>query len=119
MEDFQFLMQTIRLPDLSSDDPLGAVKHFEFIPHFAFAALQSILIRCFDERTEERMRLQGLGLEFRMELAAQEIGMTGNLYDLHVSAVRSTASKLQAGAGQDGLISTREFITQVIPPDHT
>src|SRR5437764_13495006 len=111
MEDFQFLVQTIRLPDLSSDDPLGAVKHFQFIPHFAFAALQSILIRCFDERTEERMRLQGLGLEFRLELAAQEVGMIGTLHDLYVVAVRSAASKLQASTRQDGLILTLDFIT--------
>ena len=47
----------------------------------------AVLVAGFYEGSEERVRLQGLGLEFRMELAAEEEGVAGNLDDLDVGRV--------------------------------
>src|SRR5215475_11444613 len=44
------------------------------------------------ERGEERMRLERLGFEFRMELAAQKPRVLGRFDDLDVVFVRSAAS---------------------------
>ena len=43
-----------------------------------------------DEGFEERMRLQGPGLELRMELAAEEPGMTLELDDFDQPVVRDS-----------------------------
>ncbi len=51
-------------------------------------ALQPVLIRRPDKRAEQRMRLQRLRLEFRMELAADEMRMIGQLYHLDVGPIR-------------------------------
>src|SRR5208283_3328771 len=47
------------------------------------------------ERGEQGVGLQRLGLELGVELAAQEVGMVGDLHDLHEGAVRA-----HAGEGQ-------------------
>ena len=41
-----------------------------------------------DEASEERMRLHGLTLEFRMRLGGHEVGMIFQLNQLHEIAVR-------------------------------
>jgi hypothetical protein len=51
------------------------------------------------------MRLQGLGLELGMELAAEEERMAGNLDDLDISRVGSGAADAQAAAGQQASYS--------------
>src|SRR6266851_10095316 len=56
------------------------------------------------------MRLQWLRLEFRMELAAEEIRMVRNFHDLHIGSVRGAAGKAHARAGEYGLILAVEFI---------
>ena len=58
-----------------------------------------------DEIAEERVGLQRLGFEFRVELAAEEERVGGDLDDLHVGGVGRSAGKAQASAGEDGSYS--------------
>ena len=51
-----------------------------------------------DEGGKERMRRERLGLEFWMELAAEEPGVIGHFDDLDVHAVGSAAGDAETGA---------------------
>ena len=53
----------------------------------------TILIAGGDEVAEEWVRLERLGLELGMELAAQEEGVAGDLDDLDVGGVGSCAGE--------------------------
>ena len=55
---------------------------------------------------EERVRLERLGLELGVELAAEEVGMAGDLDDLDVGGVGRGAGEAEAGAGEQ-LLRTR------------
>src|SRR5438045_646015 len=90
------------------------MKHLQLFMHAAFTALQPVFVGRAHEGAEQWVRLQRLGLEFRMELAAQKIRMVGHLYYLNVSAVRRAPSQPQPAAGQDGLILAVEFITMAM-----
>jgi len=46
-----------------------------------------VLVTRRNELAEERVRLKGLGLELGVELAAQEVGMAGQLDDLDIGRV--------------------------------
>ena len=50
-------------------------------------AFGAVLIAGVNEAEEEWVRLQGLGLELGMELAAEEIGVVGQFDDLDVGPV--------------------------------
>src|ERR1700677_990090 len=65
---------------------------------------EAILVGCGDKGAKEGMRLERLGLELRVELAAEEEGVTGNLDNLHVGRIGSGAGNAQAGSGKEGLI---------------
>ena len=52
-------------------------------------------MRGADKRTEQRMRLQRLRLELRMELAAEVTRMILDLADLDIRPVRCLARDLQ------------------------
>jgi len=56
-----------------------------------------VVERGSDEGGKERMRLEGLGFEFRMELAAEEPGMVGGLDNFDVVFVGGAAGDAQAG----------------------
>ena len=45
------------------------------------------LVACGDELAEERVWLEGLRFELGMELAAEEVGVAGDFYDLDVGGV--------------------------------
>ena len=62
-----------------------------------------ILVAGGDEVAEERVRLERLGFELGVELAAEEEGVAGDLDDLDVGGVGGGAGEAQAGAGEDGL----------------
>lgn len=64
-----------------------------------------------DELAEKRMGLEGLGLEFGVELAAQEVGVAGDFDDLDVGLVGSGAADLQAGACEQGFVLAIELVT--------
>src|SRR6266571_7712474 len=63
-----------------------------------------------DKRGEERMRLEWLGLEFRMELAAEEPGMLRRLDDLHVVFVRRASRDAQSGWGKNFFVFSVELV---------
>src|ERR1700722_526957 len=75
---------------------------------------EAVLVGCGDKGAKEGMRLEGLGLELGVELAAEEEGVTGNLDDLHVGRIRSGAGNTQAGSGKEGLIFAVEFVTMAM-----
>jgi hypothetical protein len=56
------------------------------------------------------MRLQRLGFEFRMELAAQEKWVAGYLDDLHIRCVGRGAAQAQAATGEQRFIFAIEFV---------
>src|SRR3982751_4548362 len=67
-----------------------------------------------DERFEERMGLHGFGLEFGMELAAQEPGGGGNLADCDVGPVRGLARQPQAGGFQLVFVLAVELVAVAV-----
>ena len=67
-----------------------------------------------DEFAEERVRLERLGLEFGVELAAEEVGVAGDFDDLDVGLVGSGAADLQACAGQQGLVLAIELVAVAV-----
>src|SRR6185312_17019460 len=50
-----------------------------------------------------------------MELAAQEIRMVGNLYDLHISPVRSAARNAQPAPGKHRFVFAIELVAMPVP----
>ena len=69
-----------------------------------------VLIAGGDEVAEDGVGLQRLGLEFGVELAAQEEGMCWNFNDFDVGGVWSGAGDAQASAGEDGLVLAVELV---------
>src|SRR5271157_5515357 len=97
-------------------------KHFHryFFP--LVAASKTVLVRRLDERRKQRMRLQRLRLELGMELAAQEVGVVGNLDDLDVGAVGRCAADAQSACGKRALVLAVELVpmamtlADLVPP---
>jgi len=58
--------------------------------------------------------LEGLGFELGVELAAEEIGVAGDLDDLDVGGVRGGAAEAQAAAGEKGFIFTIELVAVAV-----
>src|SRR5271156_5376569 len=77
--------------------------------------LQPVLVRSRNKSAKERVRLQRLGLELRVELAAQEKGVAGDLDNLHVGRIRRGAGDAQAGSGEQRLVFPVELVTMTVP----
>jgi hypothetical protein len=60
---------------------------YKFIPVFSFVLCLS-LVGCLHKSCEQRMWLQGLRFEFRMELAAQEERMIRYLDNFYIGSIR-------------------------------
>ena len=60
------------------------------------------------------MRLERLGLELGVELAAEEEGVVGDLDDLDVGGVGGGAGDAQAGAGEQGFVLAVEFVAVAV-----
>src|SRR5215472_1740177 len=67
-----------------------------------------------DERCKQRMRLQRLGLEFRMELAAEEPRMLGRLDNFHIIFVWRPSRNFQSRRHQRFLEVAVEFIAMAV-----
>src|SRR5689334_15812882 len=78
-------------------------------------AFHTLLVRGADECLEERVRLHRLGLEFRMELAAQEPGVVRDFADLDIGVVRRLPGDPQAGGLQALLVFAIEFVAVAMP----
>src|SRR3954451_3134899 len=63
-------------------------------------AAHVLVVRGADERSKERVRLHRLGLELRVELAAEETGGAGDLADLDVGAVGGLAGEAESAGLQ-------------------
>ena len=74
----------------------------------------AVLVAGGDEVAEERVWLERLGLELRVELAAEEEGMGGDLDDLDVGGVWSGSSEAQTAASEDGFVLAVEFVTVTV-----
>src|SRR5436305_1649406 len=61
------------------------------------------------------MRLERLGLEFRMKLASDEVWMIGQFNHFYVRAIRSGAGDSQAGGGQGLFVFPVELISVAMP----
>src|SRR3954453_6598345 len=81
---------------------------------FLVLAPQPVLIRRPDEAAEQRMRLQRLRLELRMELAADEEWMLGDLDHLDVSPIGGRAGDAQAAAGEHGFVLAVELVAMAM-----
>jgi len=58
---------------------------------FGFGSPRAVFMRGADESREERMRLERLRFEFRVELAAETPGMVGQLANFDVNAIGGLA----------------------------
>src|SRR5882762_9941466 len=67
-----------------------------------------------DEGKEERMRGQRLGLEFGMELAAEEPGMLRRFDDLDVLAVGRAAGDAESGIGERLFVLAVELVAVAV-----
>ncbi len=67
-----------------------------------------------DEGGEERVRFEGLGFEFGMELAAEEPWMVGGFDDFDVVFVGSAAGDAKARAEQSLFVVAIEFVAMAV-----
>ncbi len=74
----------------------------------------AVLVACGDEVAEERVRLQRLGFEFGVELAAEEEGVRGDFDDLDVGGVGRGAGEAEACAGEDGFVLAVELVAVTV-----
>ena len=63
-----------------------------------------------NERGEQRVRGQRLGLKFRMELAAEEPRMVGGFDNLYVNTIGRAPGDAKAGARQGIFVFAIEFV---------
>src|SRR5215831_12450901 len=89
---------------------LGLHGQFGLSGHAALPLLR----RRSDTRLEKGMRLNGLALEFGMELAAEEPGMIGDLADLDIRVVGRFASDLQACGLQPVFVFPIELVAMAM-----
>ena len=75
---------------------------------------QPVFVAGDDELAEERVRLEGLGLELGVELAAEEVGVAGDFDDLDVGLVGSGAAEAQAAAGEQGFVLAVELVAVAV-----
>jgi len=73
-------------------------------------ALMAVFDAGADEGGEQRMRSQGLGLEFGMELAAYEPRVVGGFDDFDVDAVGGASGDAEASAGERVFVFAIEFV---------
>ena len=90
------------------------MEHLDLRGGFVRAPLQAIFVRRADERLEQRMRLERLRLEFRMELAADEIRMVGDLHHLDVGAIGRGPGNPQAAGDQRAFVFSIELVAMAV-----
>ena len=60
------------------------------------------------------MRLERLGFELGVELAAEEEGVSGDLDDLDVGGVGGGSGETEAAAGEDGFVLAVELVAMAV-----
>src|SRR4051812_26583482 len=74
----------------------------------------SVFVRRSYERREQRLRLQRLRLELRMELAPDEVRVVVELHDLHVRSIRCRSRDAQPRAGEHGFVLAVELVAMTM-----
>ena len=87
------------------------VEHFQFGRSFFGSPLEAVLVSRANEALEHGMRFQRLGLELRVELAADEMRVIRKFDHFHISSVRRRTGDLESSSGQCAFVFTVEFIT--------
>src|ERR1700675_4959040 len=103
------------LNGLSSPHFVWPQEHLDLSGVFLLFPLPSVFVRSAHKRLKQRMRLQRLRFEFRMELAPNKKRMPRNLDHLNVSAVRSRAGNAQPGRHHGLFILAIELVTMPVP----
>src|SRR5690348_123177 len=67
-----------------------------------------------DERSEERMRRERLGLEFRMELATEKPRMIRRLDNFHINAIGRLAADFEARSSERLFIIAIKFVAMAV-----
>src|SRR6266481_138142 len=98
------------LNGLSSPHFVRPQEHLDLGSAFLLFLLPPVFVRSAHKRLKQRMRLQRLRFEFRMELAPNEERMTRNLHHLNVSTVGSRARNTQSGSHHGFLILAVELV---------
>src|SRR5258708_5005231 len=93
---------------------LWPVKHLHRRSLSLGPPLRTMLVRCRNERTEQRMRLQRLRLELGMELAADEMRMIRQFHHLYVSTVRRRPRNSQSRRHHRLLVFAVEFVAMAV-----
>src|SRR3984885_6811947 len=93
---------------------LRTVEHLDSRRFFLCAPLHSILIRCANECAEQRMWLEWLRLELRMELAADEMRMVRQFDHLHVGPARSGSGNTQSCRRHGFFVLAIEFVAMPV-----
>ena len=73
-------------------------------------ALVAVFDAGADEGGEQRVRSQGFGFEFGVELAAEEPWVVGGFDDFDVHAVGSASGDAETGAGERVFVFAIEFV---------
>src|SRR5690348_9835120 len=73
-----------------------------------------VLMARFDESREQRMRLQGLGLELRMKLDRDVPGMRGQLDDLDELSIERPADDVEAIFSECSFEQAVEFVPMAV-----
>ena len=79
-----------------------------------YTPAQLVAVGSRNEARKQRMRLQWLRFEFRVELAAQEPRMVRQLGNLHEVSVRRIAGEFHAVAADDFFIFPVELIAMAV-----
>src|ERR1700675_4684111 len=103
------------LNGLSSSHFVRSEEHLNLGGVFLLFLLLPVFVRSAHKCPKQRMRLQRLRFEFRMELASDKKRMTSNLHHVDVGTVRSRAGNAQPGSHHWFLILAVELVTMPMP----
>src|SRR5215472_172810 len=98
------------MPNLQSPDFFRPMEHLHFGRLPLRSPLQAVLIRRADKRPEQRMGLEWLRFEFRMELAAYKMRMVWKFDNLNVSSIRRRSGDTHSGSRHRLFIFAIEFV---------
>ena len=87
---------------------------FDGVRHVCWDCGEAVPVAGGYEGVEERVGLERFGFELWVELAAEEEGMGGDLYDFDVGGVGGGSGEAQAGSGEDGFVLAVELVAVAV-----
>src|SRR5579872_3281943 len=91
------------------------MKHLDLGDLFLRVPLLAVFVRGSDKGLEQRMRLERLRLELRMELASDEVLMIGQFHHFYVSPIRSRPGNAQSRRDHRLFVLAIELIAVPMP----